>query len=109
LNHPIAKLETKMGHLFQFIYMRVELWANQAIGNYLGNHLGNFIGAHREHDWNKGPKKKSKNQFPQTRVHAKSSIYKVYMLIIASLKCKQARTSIVDPTKPSLKQKDHVT
>jgi hypothetical protein len=55
-----------MGHLFQFIYMRVELWANQAIGNYLGNHLGNFMGAHREHDWNKGgEKKKAKINFPK--------------------------------------------
>ncbi len=64
-----------MAHLFQFIYMRVELWANQAIGNYLGN----FMGAHREHDWNKGGKKKAKINFPKldpSRVHAKSSIYK---------------------------------
>jgi hypothetical protein len=68
----------------------------------LGEPFGNFMGAHREHDWNKGRSKKAKINFPKTRnpsrVHAESSIYKVHMLIIASLNCKQARPSIVDPT-----------
>jgi hypothetical protein len=59
-----------MAHPFQFIYMRVEFWANhvEEKGGAIGNYLGNPLGTSWEHDWNKGGKiLKSKNQFPQTR------------------------------------------